>query len=221
MKHKMSMRILALTLTWMLCLSAISSTLVSRAIAEGDWDEEEELYLEEEFVMLDDDGNEIPVDAWDTDGGESNGAEETQEHTPRDEFIDRIVALGQKLYEGAGGKAQRAHYAGDIYVCKNFTVYLFRKTRDDFRMAEYPDVSLVIPDNLPAKDCKPYAYGILWKDIAASKGNPFEIAETFRYDTALSKEENMEKAMDFMRKVQRGDYFQMSADYEYGVGAHS
>ncbi|MBQ8162313.1 MAG: hypothetical protein IJ083_16420, partial [Clostridia bacterium] len=110
---------------------------------------------------------------------------------------------------------------GDIYVCKNFTVYLFRKTRDDFRMAEYPDVSLVIPDNLPAKDCKPYAYGILWKDIAASKGNPFEMEETFRYDTALSKDENMEKAMDFMRKVQRGDYFQMSADYEYGVGAHS
>ena len=24
-----------------------------------------------------------------------------------------------------------------------------------------------------------------------------------------------------MREVQRGDYFQMSADYEYGVGAHS
>ena len=31
----------------------------------------------------------------------------------------------------------------------------------------------------------------------------------------------MALAMDFMRQVERGDYFQMSANYEYGVGAHS
>ena len=35
------------------------------------------------------------------------------------------------------------------------------------------------------------------------------------------KEENLELAVDFMKQVKKGDYFQMSADYAYGVGAHS
>lgn len=139
----------------------------------------------------------------------------------RDAFIEDIIALGKALYEKADGKAQRAHYKGDIYVCKNFTVYLFRQTRDHYRMAEYPDTQLVIPDNLPAKECKPYAYGFLWKDIPAEKGNPFYEAAQFRYDTKLSKEENLELAVAFMKEVKKGDYFQMSADYDYGVGAHS
>ena len=141
--------------------------------------------------------------------------------TAREDLIDRIVTLGKKLYDDADGKRKRAHYASDIYVCKNFTVYLFRQNRDDFRMAEYPDTELVIPNNLPAAKCKPYAYGFLWEDIPAEKGNPFEAAAQFIYDTNLSREENMSLAMDFMRQAQRGDYFQMSADYEYGVGAHS
>ncbi len=144
-----------------------------------------------------------------------------EEPTPRDDFIDRIIALGQKLYVQADGKAQRAHYKGDIYVCKNFTVYLFRQNRDDFRMAEFPDTSLVIPNNLPAKKCKPYYYGYCWEDVSAAKGNPFEVAAQFLYDTSLSFDENLEKAKEFMRQVKRGDYFQMSADYDYGVGAHS
>lgn len=142
-------------------------------------------------------------------------------YTPRDAFIDDIIALGRELYEKADGKAQRAQYKGDIYVCKNFTVYLFRQNRDKYRMAEFPDVKLVIPNNLPAKKCKPYAYGFLWEDIPAEKGNPFYVAAQFRYDSKLSKEENMDLALEFMRQVKRGDYFQMSADYEYGVGAHS
>ncbi|MDO4483059.1 MAG: hypothetical protein Q4C54_01100 [Clostridia bacterium] len=144
-----------------------------------------------------------------------------QERTPRDDFIDRIVETGHQLYIKANGKLQRAHYSGDIYVCKNFTVYLFRENRDDFRMAEYPDVPLVIPDNLPKNDCKPYAYGFLWKDVPASDGNPFYVAAQFIYDSELSKDENMALAVEFMKQVRRGDYFQMSADYEYGVGAHS
>ena len=141
--------------------------------------------------------------------------------TARDDFINRIVDLGEELYIKADGKSQRAHYKGDIYVCKNFTVHLFRENRDDFRMAAYPNTPLVIPNNLEAKKCKPYYYGFLWEDIPASKGNPFYAAEQFIYDTKLSKEENLALAEAFMRKVQRGDYFQMSADYEYGVGAHS
>lgn len=57
--------------------------------------------------------------------------------------------------------------------------------------------------------------------MAAAKGNPFYAAAEFRYDTALSYEENLELAKEFMRQVKRGDYFQMSAKYYYGVGAHS
>ena len=65
----------------------------------------------------------------------------------REDFIDRIIALAQELYTQAIGRAQRAQYSGDIYVCKNFTVHLFRETCGDFRMAEYPDVPLVIPNS--------------------------------------------------------------------------
>ncbi|MBR6668566.1 MAG: hypothetical protein IKL25_09435 [Clostridia bacterium] len=141
--------------------------------------------------------------------------------TPRDDFINRIIALGHDLYIKANGKSQRAHYKEDIYVCKNFTVYLFKQNSGDFCIAEYPDVKLRIPNNLPAEKCKPYYYGFYWEDIDAEDGNPFYEAAAFRYDPKLSKEENMALAMDFMRQVQRGDFFQMSGDYEYGVGAHS
>lgn len=169
----------------------------------------------EEEVILEEDGREVPVPA------ETEAPEAAVVSGPREDFIDEIIALGQKLYKKANGKAQRAQYKSDIYICKNFTVYLFRQTREKYRMAEFPDVPLVIPDNLPSKQCRPYYYGILWKDIPASEGNPFYIAAEFRYDTSLSREENMELALAFMREVKRGDFFQMSADYEYGNGAHS
>ena len=182
--------------------------------------ESEDLAIEEiiETVVLDDDGREIPEEA-PAETAETAAAETASE--ARADFIDRIIALGKDLYEKADGKRKRAHYASDIYVCKNFTVYLFRQNRDDFRMAEYPDTQLVIPNNLPAKQCRPYAYGFLWEEIPAEKGNPFEVGAQFIYDSSLSKAENLEKAKDFMRQAQKGDFFQMSANYEYGVGAHS
>ena len=139
----------------------------------------------------------------------------------RDAFIDDIIALGKELYDKADGKYQRAHYKGDIYVCKNFTVYLFRQTRAKYRMAEFPDRELKIPNNLPEKKCRPYAYGYCWEDIAASDGNPFEIAAQFLYDKNLSKEENMALAREFMMQTKKGDYFQMTGDYSGGKGAHS
>ena len=195
--------LLVMTILALLCVPALA--------------EEDEDWSLVEDVLLTDDGEEIPLPA-----DEEPAAEEDDgEYTARDDFIDRIVALGQQLYEKAGGRSQRAHYSGDIYVCKNFTVYLFRQNRDDFRIAEYPDVELRIPNNLPAKQCKPYYYGFLWEDIPASEGNPFYVAAQFIYDSDLSKEENMALAMDFMRQAERGDYFQMSAKYEYGTGAHS
>lgn len=172
---------------------------------------EENNGLEElvEDVLLDDEGNEIQESVEEVTRG------------PRDEWIDRIVELAEQKYRAAGGKAQRAHYASDIYVCKNFTVYLFRQTRDDFRIAEYPDVKPVIPNNLPSGKCKPYAYGIFWEEVDASKGNPFYVAAQFLYDAELSYDENLANAEAFMRNAQRGDYFQMSADYASGTGAHS
>ncbi|MBR0219014.1 MAG: hypothetical protein IJQ33_07435 [Clostridia bacterium] len=146
---------------------------------------------------------------------------ENAEKTARDMFIDSIIETGHTLYVKANGKLQRAQYASDIYVCKNFTVHVFRENCARFRMAEYPDVKLTIPNNLPAKECKPHAYGYCWEEVSAEEGNPFYVAAQFLYDTSLSKSENMEKALEFMRQVRRGDYFQMSADYYYGVGAHS
>ena len=139
----------------------------------------------------------------------------------REELIDRMLALAKKLSDEAGGRPRRAHYAGDIYVCKNFTVHIFRENAGDFEMAEYPGVKLVIPNNLPRAESRPLAYGIFWQDVPADKGNPFYAAHSFAYDANLSKEENRARAMDMMRQVQRGDFFQMSANYAYGVGAHS
>lgn len=136
-------------------------------------------------------------------------------------FIDGIVDLAQELYEKANGRAQRAHYSGDIYVCKNFTVHLFKENAEKFRMAEYPDVELVIPDNLPKDQCVEYVYGMEWKDVPASEGNPFYAAAEFRYDPEKTMEENQEIAREFLKQVQRGDYFQMAAKYYYGTGAHS
>ena len=139
----------------------------------------------------------------------------------RDELIGRMIDLAEEIYQRANGRAQPANSPGDIYVCKNFTVHLFRENRDDYRMAAFPDVPLLIPNNLPAKESKPYSHGISWEDVAADKGNPFVIGAQFFYNADESKEENRARAMDFMRQVQRGDFFQMSADYYYGIGAHS
>ena len=192
-------------------LFLLAGSLSVPVLAE-DWEDAAPDLIEEDISLDEEEETETPG---------TGDAAEPSEYTARDAFIDDIITLGKKLYDKARGKAQRAHYKSDIYICKNFTVYLFRQNRDKYRMAEYPDVKLVIPDNLPVKDCKPYYYGILWKDIPASEGNPFYIAAEFRYDKNLSREENMELALAFMREVRRGDYFQMSADYQCGKGAHS
>ena len=148
------------------------------------------------------------------------------EQTDRDipaktRMIDEIIANAKALYDKTNGKRQRAQYASDIYICKNFTTYVFREARDNYRMAAYPDVQLVIPDNKTKEGCKPYVYGVEWKDISAEDGNPFYAAAAFRYDAKLTKAENREIAREFLMQVQRGDFFQMAANYYYGVGAHS
>ena len=173
--------------------------------------------ITEEIVLEEDSGEAEPADP------ENDISEDTEpaEPTARDAFIEDIIVLGKELYDKADGKLQRAHYKGDIYVCKNFTVHLFRQTRSRYRMAEFPDKELKIPNNLPEKKCRPYAYGYCWEDIAASDGNPFEIAAQFLYDKKLSKDENIALAREFMKQTKKGDYFQMTGDYSGGKGAHS
>lgn len=149
----------------------------------------------------------------DSDGGGSTSAKEA--------FIDGILSLAEEKFDDTNGRAQRAAYKSDIYICKNFTVYLFKENADDFRMEEYPDTPLVIPNNKPKKECIEYVYGAEWIDVPASEGNPFYAAATFRYDADKTMAENREIARDFLKQVQRGDYFQMAANYYYGIGAHS
>lgn len=169
-----------------------------------------------EVVITISDGDSSTVQQIETTPAEAAGDEEA-----REAFISDIIALARETYENTHGKAQRAQYSGDIYVCKNFTVYLFRENRDKYRMAEYPDTPLVIPDNLPKDQCTDYVYGVEWKDVPASEGNPFDVAASFRYDPEKTKEENRQLAREFLMQVQRGDYFQMAANYYYGIGAHS
>ena len=162
MRH--GMRLIGL----LLIISLLSlSPFILFACAEGEVNE----IVED--VLLDDAGEE------ETYTDENPDVAESVSSTARDAFISDIIALGKELYDKADGKLQRAHYKGDIYVCKNFTVYVFRQTRDKYRMAEYPDVQLKIPNNLPAEKCKPHAYGYCWEEIAASDGNPFEEAAQF------------------------------------------
>jgi len=180
--------------------------------------EDEEIYFADVIVMNPQEAVEVEVQVEEEDVLPD---EITPANTAREEFIDRIFELGYELYVKADGKAQRAIKKGDIYLCKNFTTHIFNELRDDYCMAEFPDVRLKIPNNLPSGDCKPYYYGLAWEEVAASKGNPFFVAAEFRYDSKLSYDENFDLACEFMRQAQRGDFFQMSADYEYGTGAHS
>lgn len=147
------------------------------------------------------------------------GAEETL--TPREQFIEDYLNEAKQLYEEADGRLQRAHYASDIYVCKNFTVHVFREHCEKYRIAEFADAPLVIPNNLPKDECTDYVYGVEWEEVSPEEGNPFYAAASFRYDASLSKDENWENARQFLMQVQRGDYFQMAAKYYYGTGAHS
>ena len=144
-----------------------------------------------------------------------------QSSAAREELINRILSTAHALYDEADGRARRAQLSGDIYVCKNFSVHIFRENCEDFRLAEYPNVPLVIPNNQKKADCAPYVYCVEWQDVPASEGNPFYAAATFRYDEGLSKEENRQIARRFLMEAKRGDYFQMAANYYYGVGAHS
>ena len=190
------------------CLSAMAEVVITVTDSDG------EIISQTEGVADEQTGSSQPTD-------NGSAAAPTGDQSARDAFIDDIINLAQREFEQTGGRAQRAQYSGDIYVCKNFTVYLFRQNAGKYRMAEYPDVELVIPDNRPKKECTVPVYGVEWKEVPAEEGNPFYVAAQFVYNEDLSKEENWELAREFLKQVKRGDYFQMAANYYYGVGAHS
>jgi hypothetical protein len=148
-------------------------------------------------------------------------ATEEDANTAREEFIDGIIALAEKKYTEANGRAQRAQYAGDIYICRNFVTYLFSNNADKYRMAEFPSVQLIIPANKKATTKPKYGSGVMWQDVEAKDGNPFYAAAQFLYDTSLTKKENQEKAREFLSQVKRGDFGQMNVSYYYGSGPHS
>ncbi len=109
----------------------------------------------------------------------------------------------------------------DLAVCKNFVMRLFDTFSKSYRMAEFPDLALHMPKNNSKVNCAPYDYGIEWRIEGAADGSPFEIAEQFKYDQSLSKEENRALCRKVLESVQKGDFFQMVGDYYHGNGPHS
>ena len=83
----------------------------------------------------------------------SLGAAETL--SARDAFIREIIVSAKELFDAANGRLQSAHYSGDVYLCKNFTVDIFKLNAGKYRVGEFPDAPLVIPNNLPKEDSKP------------------------------------------------------------------
>lgn len=121
----------------------------------------------------------------------------------RAKWIDELIAFAETEYKKTGGRLQSAHYSDDIYVCKNFTVHLFKNTASKYRMLAYPRVRLSVPNNKSREECAPYSYGIEWEYKPASEGNPFFTAASFRYDETLSEEENRTNAIIFMTNVKK------------------
>lgn len=139
----------------------------------------------------------------------------------KQEIISNMIDLAYKNSKDKKycfAPAEEDHHIG---VCKNFVMRLFDTYSKSYRMAEYPDLELHMPKNKSLKDSKPYQYGLEWRSETAEQGSPFEIVEQFKYDNNLSYEENYELAHNLMKKVQKGDFFQMVGNYGGGNGPHS
>lgn len=141
--------------------------------------------------------------------------------SPKEELIEKMIALAY-----ANSKDKRYQFAPaqedwDIGVCKNFVMRLFDTYSAAYRMRAYPDLALHMPKNNSKAACAPYDYGIEWRPEAAADGSPFEIAAQFKYDSALSKEENAEAARNLLVQIRKGDFFQIVGYYGGGNGPHS
>jgi len=141
--------------------------------------------------------------------------------SPKEELINRMIALAEKNSKQDRYKFAPAQSDTDIGVCKNFVMRLFDTYKNEYRMVAYPDLPLHMPKNNSKAACAPYDYGIEWRPENAEDGSPFEIVFQFKYDNNLSKTENAAIARDMMHRVKKGDFFQMVGDYGGGNGPHS
>ena len=164
-------------------------------------------------------GAELTVTAVMPSGEEA--AQTVQIISPRDQLIQDM--FNEAL---ANSKDKRYRFAPaqedwDVGVCKNFVMRLFDTYKKTYRMAAYPDLELYMPKNKSKAASAPYDYGIEWRPEGPSDGAPFEIAAQFKYDPALTKEENLALCRAVLESVRRGDFFQMVGYYYYGNGPHS
>lgn len=141
--------------------------------------------------------------------------------SPRDQLIQDMFDEAYANSKDKRYKFAPAQEDWHVGVCKNFVMRLFDTYSDAYRMAEYPELKLYMPKNKSKADSAPYDYGIEWRPEGPSDGAPFEIAAQFKYDTSLSKEENMALCRQVLHSVKRGDFFQMVGYYYYGNGPHS
>ncbi len=141
--------------------------------------------------------------------------------SPKDELIERMIALAYENSKDSRYKFAPAQEDWDVGVCKNFVMRLFDTFSAEYRMLAYPDLPLHMPKNNSKAACAPYDYGIEWRPETAADGSPFEIAAQFKYDNALSEEENAELARKLLVQIQKGDFFQIVGYYGGGNGPHS
>ena len=141
--------------------------------------------------------------------------------SPKEKLFNDMFDLAYKNSKDPHYRHAPAQNDGDRGVCKNFVMRMFDTFKSAYRMKEYPDLELHMPKNKSKKDSAPYQYGIEWRYETAEQGSPFYIAAQYKYDDSLSKAENMEKCREVIHQLQRGDFFQMCADYYYGNGPHS
>jgi len=141
--------------------------------------------------------------------------------SPREKLFKDMFALAEKNFKDPYYYHAPAQEDWDRGICKNFVMRMFDTFKDAYRMKEYPDLELHMPKNNSKVNCKPYDYGIEWRYDTADMGNPFEIAAQFKYDTSLTKDENIALCRKLLESVEAGDFFQMTGDYYYGKGAHS
>jgi len=141
--------------------------------------------------------------------------------SPREKLFQDMFDLAAKNFKDPYYYHAPAQEDWDRGICKNFVMRMFDTFKDSYRMKEYPDLALHMPKNNSKVNCKPYDYGIEWRIESAEDGSPFEIAAQFKYDTSLTKAENVALCREMLESVEAGDFFQMTGDYYYGKGAHS
>ena len=105
----------------MLCALLIMSLYLMPALAEVT------------ITITDPDGQEVSLEIFETEPEpteetENEPAQTVDDNTARTAFIDGIISLAQQKYEETGGRARRAHYKSDIFLCKTSPSTSSRKT---------------------------------------------------------------------------------------------